>query len=145
MARPSFSIWIQLFSEALNDLEAYAMGLSFPVGKWWSMTAPMPCWLASLFVTFTGRLGLQCTNTCEKERDVALPCWKFYFIIHLRPAYVPCVDILNFYCTAIRPVLEYCMPLFHHALPQYLSEDIERVQKRVLSIVNPHVVLRLLS
>jgi len=52
---------------------------------------------------------------------------------------VPCVDILNFYCTAIRPVLAYCVPLFRHALPQYLSEDIERVQKRVVSIINPHM------
>ena len=52
---------------------------------------------------------------------------------------MPCVDILNFYCTAIRPVLEYCAPLCHQALPQYLSEDIERVQKRVLSIIKPHM------
>ncbi|XP_028519062.1 uncharacterized protein LOC114576507 [Exaiptasia diaphana] len=37
-----------------------------------------------------------------------------------------------------RPVLEYCTPAFHHALPAYLSDDIERVQKRVLSIVSPN-------
>lgn len=41
------------------------------------------------------------------------------------------------YCTTIRSVLEYCAPLFHHALPAYLSEDIERIQKRVLSIILP--------
>ncbi|KAK2565704.1 hypothetical protein P5673_010880 [Acropora cervicornis] len=57
----------------------------------------------------------------------------------LKHANVPCVDILNFYCTAIRPVLEYCVPLFRRALPQYLNEDIERVQKRVVSIINPHM------
>ena len=38
----------------------------------------------------------------------------------------------------IRPVLEYCAPVFHHALPQYLSDDIERVQKRALSIICPY-------
>ena len=37
----------------------------------------------------------------------------------------------------LRPVLEYCSPVFHHALPQYLSAEIERVQKRALSIMNP--------
>ena len=37
-----------------------------------------------------------------------------------------------------RPVLEYCAPVFHHALPQYLSDDIERVQKRALSIICPY-------
>ena len=45
---------------------------------------------------------------------------------------------MNFYCTAIRPVLECCAPVFYHALPQYLSDDIERVQKRVLSIICPY-------
>ena len=49
------------------------------------------------------------------------------------------MDILNFYCTCIRPVLEYCAPVFHHSLPAYLSDDIERIQKRALSIINPHV------
>ena len=46
-------------------------------------------------------------------------------------------DIINFYCTVIRPVLEYCSPIFHHSLPDYLSEDLERVQKRALSIISP--------
>ena len=61
-----------------------------------------------------------------------------YFIVRLKRANVPLSDIVNFYCTAIRPVLEYCVPVFHHALPQYLGDDIERVQKRVLSIIRPY-------
>ena len=65
---------------------------------------------------------------------------RFYFIILLKRANVPYVDILNFYFTAISgPVLQYSAPRFHHALPQYVSEDIERVQKRLLSIVNLHM------
>ena len=36
-----------------------------------------------------------------------------------------------------RPVLEYCSPVFHHGLPKYLSDDIERVQKRALKIISP--------
>ena len=43
---------------------------------------------------------------------------------------------VNFYCTTIRPVLEYCAPVFHHTLPAYLNEDIERIQKRALSIIS---------
>ena len=34
----------------------------------------------------------------------------------------------------MRPVLEYCSPIFHHSLPDCLSE---RVQKRALSIIAP--------
>ena len=36
-----------------------------------------------------------------------------------------------------KAVLEYCAPLYHHALPDYLSKDIERIQKRTLSIIWP--------
>ena len=45
-----------------------------------------------------------------------------------------CKDIVDFHCTVMRPVLEYCSPIFHHSLPDCLSE---RVQKRALSIIAP--------
>ena len=51
-----------------------------------------------------------------------------YFLILLKRANVPACDIVNFYCTVIRPVLEYCAPVFHH--------DLERIQKRALSIIS---------
>ena len=37
--------------------------------------------------------------------------------------------------TTISLVKEYYALVYHHALPQYLSDDIERVQKTVLSII----------
>ena len=42
------------------------------------------------------------------------------------------MDIKNFYCATIRPVLEYCSPVFHHALPQYLSAEIESPKKSTI-------------
>ena len=62
---------------------------------------------------------------------------RLYSLVLLKRAGVPLIDIKNFYCATIRPVLEYCSPVFHHALPQYLSAEVERVQKRALSIMNP--------
>ena len=41
------------------------------------------------------------------------------------------------YTTCIRPVLEYACPVFHHSLPQYLSNEMERLQKRALRIIQP--------
>ena len=41
------------------------------------------------------------------------------------------------YCTCTRPVLEYCAPLFFHALPACLSDDRELIQKRAFSITSP--------
>ena len=52
-----------------------------------------------------------------------------YSLVLLKRAGVPLMDIKNFYCATIRPVLEYCSPVFHHALPQYLSAEIERSKK----------------
>ena len=39
-----------------------------------------------------------------------------------------------FYITCIRSILEYACPVFHRALPGYLSEDL---QKRALRIIYP--------
>ena len=65
-----------------------------------------------------------------------------YFIALLKRTRVPLNDIVNFYCTTIRPVLEYCAPVFHHAFPAYLNEDIERIHKRALSIISPAMSYR---
>ena len=42
---------------------------------------------------------------------------------------------MQFYCTCIRPVVEYASPVFHYALPAYLNDELERMQKRALLIV----------
>lgn len=50
-----------------------------------------------------------------------------YFIALLKRAHVPRNDIVNFYSTTIRLLLECCAPVFHHTFPAYLNEDIERI------------------
>ena len=62
---------------------------------------------------------------------------RLYFLILLKGADSSRKDIINFYCTVIRPVLQYCSPIFHHSLPEYPSKDLECVQKRALSITSP--------
>lgn len=49
---------------------------------------------------------------------------------------MPANDLLSFYATCIRPVAEYACPVFHTALPQYLSDQLERLQKRALRIIS---------
>lgn len=50
------------------------------------------------------------------------------FLILLKRAKVPARDIISFYLTCIRSIREYCASLYHHALPDYLGNDTERVQ-----------------
>jgi len=56
----------------------------------------------------------------------------------LKHAQVPINDIISFYSTCIRPVMENCAPVFHHTLPAYLNDELEHVQKRALSIISPY-------
>jgi len=48
-------------------------------------------------------------------------------------------SLILFYCACICFVLEYACQTFHTNLPAYLSDQIERAQKRVLRILFPEV------
>ena len=58
-----------------------------------------------------------------------------YFLRQLKRANVSCDDLVQYYCPCIRPVVEYASPVFHYALPAYLNDELERIQKRALSII----------
>lgn len=66
---------------------------------------------------------LQCNNHIS---DVIKRANKrSFYLIFLRRANVPSADMFSFYCTCIyRPVQKYYAPVFHHALPAYLSDGI---------------------
>ena len=49
----------------------------------------------------------------------------------------PVKDLLKFYCSVIRSVLEYGDILWHGGLTLSQSQDIERIQKRALRIITP--------
>ncbi len=86
-------------------------------------------------------LGLTISNDLKWSKHVAEMINKvnkrIYFIIQLKRAKVPAKDIINFYCTCVRPVLEYSCEVFHFALSTYLSDAIEQVQRRITSIIYP--------
>ena len=79
------------------------------------------------------RWNAHCESICKKAAT------RLYFLKQLKCAKVPPKDMLLFYTTCIRPVLEYAhaCPVFHHSLPQYLSNEMERLQKRALRIIQP--------
>ena len=45
--------------------------------------------------------------------------------------------LLCFYTTCIRPMSEYACQVFHNGLPEYLSEELEKIQRRALRIIFP--------
>ena len=55
----------------------------------------------------------------------------------LRRGGVPVADLVSIYVPLIRCVLEYSCVVWHYALPSYLSEQFERVQKRAFGNIFP--------
>ena len=62
---------------------------------------------------------------------------RLHFPRVLRRGGVNSKDLVTVYISLIRSVLEYCCAVWHHALPAYFSESLERVQKRALRTIAP--------
>ena len=73
------------------------------------------------------------THTSELIRK-AFP--RLYFLRQLKRSRVASKELTVFYTTCIRPILEYVCPVFHRALTEYLSDDLERIQTRALKIIH---------
>ena len=61
-----------------------------------------------------------------------------YLLSQLKRAGICASDLVLFYCSTIRSVLEYAYQVFHSSLPYYLSEELERIQKRALRLIFPY-------
>ena len=62
---------------------------------------------------------------------------RLYLSSQLKRAGISPDDLLAFYCSVIRSVLEFSCQLFHRSLPKYLSDDIERIHMRAMRIISP--------
>ena len=60
-------------------------------------------------------------------------------MVQLKRARLPVEDLVLFYTSCVRSVMDYAVPAFYHALPQYLKNDLIRLEKRAISIINPDV------
>ena len=62
---------------------------------------------------------------------------RLYFLRQLKRSGVAPSELVQFYVTCIRPVLEYASPVFHRSLPNYISVHLERIQRRASIIIYP--------
>ena len=61
---------------------------------------------------------------------------RLYAIRQLKKCGVPQGDLVSIYCSLVRSILEYASVVFAN-LPKYLSQDLERIQRRALAIIFP--------
>ena len=64
---------------------------------------------------------------------------RLYLLRQLKRAGIDILDLVHIYCSCIRSTLEHACQLFHSSLPKSLSEEIERIQKRVMRIIFPGI------
>ena len=62
---------------------------------------------------------------------------KLYYLVQLKRARVPPSDLVLFYTSCVRSGVDYAVPVFYNALPQYLKNELVRIEKRALSIILP--------
>jgi hypothetical protein len=60
---------------------------------------------------------------------------KRFLLTHLKNAGIPKRDLLTLYKSLVIHILNYSCEVFHSSLTQYLTDDIERVQKKALPII----------
>ena len=58
-------------------------------------------------------------------------------LYQLKRAGISQTDLVKIYVSVIRPVPEYAWPVWSTSLPNYLSDAIEMIQKRVLISIYP--------
>ena len=59
---------------------------------------------------------------------------RLYFLVQLN---LSRKELVLFYIICIRSILTYAIPVFFYALPKYLQNELERLQRRAFSIINP--------
>jgi hypothetical protein len=64
---------------------------------------------------------------------------RLHILRVLRNSGVSAHDLLTIYISIIRSVLEYCCAAWNTSIPSYLSDKIERVQRRALRILYPNM------
>ena len=62
---------------------------------------------------------------------------RLYALRLLKRASIPAGKLVRVYTTCVRPILEFSGNVWHYSLAQYLSDEIESIQRRALRIIFP--------
>ena len=92
-------------------------------------------------------ISIYCVYKAIQNRNVVGPGQRSRFLVltkksaasdlGTRMSGVETNDLITICTALIRSLLEYCCAVWHHALPPYLSQELERIQKCALKIIVP--------
>ena len=86
-------------------------------------------------VTSTKLLGPTIANDITWNEITKKASKRLYFLTQLKRAGVPKQDLAKFHVSCVRSVIDYAAPVFFNGLPQYLKNEMARLEKRPLSII----------
>ena len=66
---------------------------------------------------------------------------RLYLLKQLKRSGLDSKDLKCFFIASIRTILEYACQVFHYGLPKYLSDVIERIQKKSIAYNSPRSVI----
>jgi len=93
-------------------------------------------------VTVFKLLGVSVDSDLEWDSHVSAICSKassrLYFLKLLKRSAVSRDDLMHFYESYIRPVLEYACAVWHSSLTIEQSKRIENIQRRAVTIIDGH-------
>ena len=81
-------------------------------------------------------LGLIIQDDLKWNEHISMIVTKASKRLHILRT-IPPHDLITIYYALIRSTLEYCCTVWHCGLPMYLSEQVEKIQKRALRIILP--------
>jgi len=96
-------------------------------------TGPIQC--VTTFKLLGLHLDASLSWTTHINTIVSKASKRLYFLIQLRRAGVPPQQLLHFYMTVIRPVLEYASPVWHYSITRAQSQHLESIQTRAVHII----------
>ena len=87
--------------------------------------------LVFVSVAITASVALLLHYICKKASK------RLYALRLLKRASIPAGKLVRVYTTCVRQFLEFSCEVWHYSLAQYLSDEIESIQRRALRIIFP--------
>ena len=92
-------------------------------------------------VTSAKILGLNISNdlkwNCHIDFIIKKAKKRLHGLSQLKRSGLGPRELVQFFCTCIRPITDYACPVVHDGLPVYLSNELECIQKRAMRIIFP--------
>ena len=70
-------------------------------------------------------LNISCERNAHLSEVLKKGASRLYFLRQQKRSNIATKDLLSLYLVCVRPITEYACQVFHNALPQYPSEDLE--------------------